>query len=111
MSVDRILTMVDTSAKSTDPLVYKLNLLTRTLKTDDKVLIMVEKIHNILNMRHTVPREFAEILEEEAEAFMSGLSASASKQGWFIDAVTNNHIPYSKDDVKTIMSEDMRREY
>ena len=53
-------------------------------------------------MRHTVPREFAEILEEEAEAFMSGLSASASKQGWFIDAVTNNHIPYSKDDVKTI---------
>ena len=48
MSVDRILTMVDTSAKSTDPLVYKLNLLTRTMKTDDKVLIMVEKIHNIL---------------------------------------------------------------
>ena len=31
MSVDRILTMVDTSAKSTDPLVYKLNLLTRTI--------------------------------------------------------------------------------
>ena len=101
---EKILDMVDTAAKSKDRLVYKLNLLTRTMKTDDKVLAMVEKIHNILNMRSAVPMEFAEILEEEAEAFMSGLSASASKNGWFVDAMTNYNVRHT-DDVKNIMAE------
>lgn len=79
------------------------------MKTDDKVLIMVEKIHNILNMRNTVPKEFAIILEEEAEAFMSGLSASASKNGWFVDSITNYNMRSDSHDYKTIMTEDQAR--
>ena len=104
-AVEKIIDMVDSSSKNDDPIIYRLNLLSRTLKTDDKAMQMINRIHSILSMRSTVPLEIAKIWEEAAVGLMGGLIASSSEKGWFLNSVTQHKIKYSVDspDAKKMM--------
>ena len=94
MSIERTVDLVDSASKNEDVRLYRLNLLARTLKSDDAAVMGINKIAKILSLRLTLPREITPILNEIVDEYMAALAATSSQHGWFLNSITQTRVRY-----------------
>ena len=110
MSVERTVDLVDSASKNEDVRYYRLNLLARTLKTNDAAIMAINKIAKLLSLRYTLPPEITPILNEIVDEYMAGLAATSSEHGWFLNSITQTKIRYTVNNPEAKRMINLRRD-
>jgi hypothetical protein len=95
MSVEKILELVDNSSKDSDPVMYKFNLLLRTLKGNRMMMEFVTELSQFYVWIHGQPTAMQEqIWIPHFKSFLQGLAVSSSENGWLMDIATQVRVNY-----------------
>lgn len=92
MSSDRIIELVNNSAKSNDELLYRFNLVLRTIKGKPIDVDITNRMWMLIDLINCLPDDLAEVFKNYFNAFLSGLTVTSSENGWFIETMTTHKI-------------------
>jgi len=92
MSSDRIIELVNNSAKSTDELLYRFNLVLRTIKGKPIDVDITNRMWMLMDLINRLPDDLANVFKNYFNAFLSGLVVTSSESGWFIETMTTHKI-------------------
>lgn len=96
MSIESAVTLIDNSAKDHDPIVYKMNLLARTLKSNKLMPEFLDELMNFYGwMQGQHPEMIAKVWMPFFKSSVVAVESTSSESGWLMDIITQVRVKYT----------------
>lgn len=95
MSVEQAVTLIDNSAKDSDPMMYKMNLLARTLKSNNLMPEFLDELMDFYGWMKGQPKEMQDqVWMPYFKSFVVAVEGTSSEHGWLMDIITQVRVNY-----------------